>query len=152
MTSRVARGCTVLLVLALGATAAEWALTFSAQRTPREPVSALVLGNQVARSQAAETVSIARLFGAQPSGEANSVRLLGVIARGTRGKGIALLSLDGQPAIAVRAGDAIAGDATLAEVQADRVLVSRSGVTSEIRLPSKPAPEGIVKAGIVKAR
>src|SRR5258706_11796608 len=66
MTSRVARACTVLLVLALGATAAEWALTFSARRTLREPVSALVLGNQVARSQAAETVSIARLFGALP--------------------------------------------------------------------------------------
>lgn len=146
MTSRVARACTVLLVLALGATAAEWALTFSARRTPPEPLSALVLGNQVARSQAAETVAIARLFGAQASGEANSVRLLGVIARGTRGKGVALLSVDGQPAIAVRAGDTIAGDATLAEVRADSVLVSRSGVTREIRLPSRPAPEGIVKA------
>ena len=34
---------------------------------------------------------------------------------------------------------------TLAEVRADCVLVSRSGATQEIRLPAKPAAEGVVK-------
>ena len=33
----------------------------------------------------------------------------------------------------------------LAEACADPVLVSRSGGVQEIRLPAKPAPEGIVK-------
>ena len=146
MTSRLARACTVLLVVALGATAAEWALTFSARRTPQEPVRALALGDPVARSQAAGTAAIARLFGAQAPGEASNVRLLGVIAQGTLGKGIALISVNGQPAIAVRAGELIAGETTLAEVRADRVLVGKSGDTQEIRLPAKPAPEGIVKA------
>jgi hypothetical protein len=33
----------------------------------------------------------------------------------------------------------------LAEVHADRVLESQSGATQEIRLPARPAPEGIVR-------
>jgi hypothetical protein len=45
----------------------------------------------------------------------------------------------------LNAGAEIAADVTLAEVRADHVLISRSGAVQEIRLPAKPAPEGIVK-------
>src|SRR5262245_36059674 len=107
---RLARVCTVLLTVALAATLTEWALTFGARRVLKVPVRPLVAGDPVARSQALETASLARLFGAAPV-EASSVRLLGVIAEGTRGKGVALLAVDGQPALAVRAGEVITGDA-----------------------------------------
>jgi len=141
---RLARVCTVLLTVALAVTLTEWALTFSARRVPKEPMRALVVGNPVARSQPLETASIARLFGAVAT-EASSVRLLGVIAEGTHGKGVALLAVDGQPAVAVRAGEVIAGDATLTEVRSDRVLVTRAGATQEIRLPAKRPADGITR-------
>jgi general secretion pathway protein C len=140
---RLATVCTVLLTVALAATLTEWALTFSARRAPQE-VRALVVGDPVARSQPLETASIARLFGAGAS-ETGSVRLVGVIAEGARGKGIALLAMDGQPALAVRAGEVIAGDTVLAEVRHDHVLVTRAGATQEIRLPAKRPSEGITR-------
>ena len=143
--SGVARASTFLLVLALAVTATEWVLTFSSRRTPTEPLRAVALGDPVARTQAADIAPIARLLGATSAAEGRSLRLLGIIRQGTRGKGIALIAVDGQPAIAVRAGEAIAADATLSEVRADHVLVSRSGATQEIRLPPKPAADGIVK-------
>jgi general secretion pathway protein C len=143
--SGVARASTFLLILALAVTATDWVLTFSSRRSPAEPLRPLALGDPVARTQAADIAPIARLLGATSAAEGRSLRLLGIIAQGTRGKGIALIAVDGQPAIAVRAGEAIAADATLTEVRADRVLVSRSGSTQEIRLPARPASEGIVK-------
>jgi hypothetical protein len=69
----------------------------------------------------------------------------GFAAQGKQGQGIALLAVDSRPALPLRAGDEVAAGVTLAEVRADRVVVSRSGATQEIRLPAKPAPEGIVK-------
>jgi len=45
----------------------------------------------------------------------------------------------------LRAGAEIAASVMLAEVRADHVPISRSGAVQEIRLPAKPAPEGIVK-------
>jgi general secretion pathway protein C len=141
---RLATICTALLTVALAATLTEWALNFSARRAPSEPIRPLVVGDPMARTQALDTAPIARLFGAAPA-EASSVRLLGVIAQGAQGKGIALLAVDGQPALAVRAGEVISGDAVLAEVRSDRVLVTRSGATQEIRLPAKRPPEGITR-------
>jgi hypothetical protein len=72
-----------------------------------------------------------------------NIRLLGVIAQGAKGKGIALLAVDGRPAAPVRAGETLAGGATLAEVRHDRVVVEREGAAREIRLPAKAAPSGI---------
>ncbi|MGH8641376.1 MAG: type II secretion system protein N [Burkholderiales bacterium] len=139
------RACTVLLALALAATLTGWALEFSARRTPAEPVRAVPTGNPVARTQAADVAPIAYLFGARPGSGGSDIRLVGVIAQGGQGRGIALLAVDGQPALAMRAGDEVAAGVTLAEVRSDRVLLSRSGARQEIRLPAKPAPEGIVK-------
>jgi general secretion pathway protein C len=56
-----------------------------------------------------------------------------------------ILVVNGGPALALRAGAEIAAGVTLAEVRADLVLVSRSGAVQEIRLPAKPAADGIVK-------
>ena len=106
------------------------------------PVS---VGNPAARTQAADIAPIAFLFGALPGADGSDIKLVGVIAQGKRGQGVALLAVDGRPALALRAGAEIAAGVTLAEVRADRVLVSRSGAIQEIRLPAKPAPDGIVK-------
>ena len=139
------RACTVLLVLALAATVAGWTLEFTARRTPSEAVRPVAMGDSVARTQPADIAPVAQLFGARPGGDGADIRLVGVIAHGGQGRGIALLAVDGRPAQATRAGEEIAAGVTLAEVRADGVLVSRPGATQEIRLPARPAPEGITK-------
>jgi general secretion pathway protein C len=143
--NRVARLCTFVLVLALAASLTAWFLEFSSRRTPTEPVRAISTGNPAARTQAADTAPIAALFGARADDEAGDIRLVGVIAQGKSGQGIALLSVDSKPAIALHVGEDIRPGITLAEVRADRVVVNRSGVPQEIRLPGKPAPEGITR-------
>jgi general secretion pathway protein C len=139
------RACTFVLVLALAVTITGWALDFTAWRTPSEPVRPATVGNPAARTQAADIAPIAILFGALPGADGSNIKLVGVIAQGKRGQGVALLAVDGQPPLALRAGSEIALGVTLAEVRADHVLVSRSGAVQEIRLPAKPVPEGIVK-------
>ncbi|MGH6691767.1 MAG: type II secretion system protein N, partial [Gammaproteobacteria bacterium] len=110
-----------------------------------EPVRAVPLGNPAPRTQAEDVAPVAQLFGARPGRDGSDIRLVGVIAQGKQGQGIALLAVDGQPAQALRAGEEIAAGVMLSEVRADRVLLSRSGATQEIRLPAKAAAEGIVK-------
>lgn len=139
------RACTFALVLALAATITGWTLEFTARRTSSEPVRAVAVGNPAARTQAADIAPVAFLFGALQGVDGSVIRLVGVIAQGKRGQGIALLAVDGRPALAWRAGEDIAAGVRLAEVRADRVLVSRSGAIQEIRLPARPAPGGIVK-------
>jgi general secretion pathway protein C len=120
-------------------------LEFSARRAPSEPVRPVTAGDSAPRTQAAEVAPIAFLFGAVPGADGSDIKVVGVIAQGARGKGVALLAVDGRPALALRAGEEIAAGVTLAEVRADRVVVSRSGVVQEIRMAAKPAPEGIVR-------
>ncbi len=139
------RACTFVLVVALAVMIVGWALDFTAQRTPSEPVRPVSVGNPAARTQAADIAPIALLFGARPGADGSNITLVGVIAQGQQGQGIALLAVDGRPAMALHAGEEIATGVTLAEVRADRVVLNRSGVSQEIRLPAKPAPEGIVK-------
>ena len=143
--NRIARACTVVLVLAFAASIAGWFLQFSAHRTPSEPVRTISTGNPAARTQAADIAPIAGLFGARAGDGPGDIRLVGVIAQGKSGEGIALLSIDSKPAVALRAGDDIGPGITLAEVRSDRVVINRSGVPQEIRLPGKPAPEGITR-------
>jgi general secretion pathway protein C len=139
------RAFTFVLVLALAVTITGWALDFTSRRTPSEPVRPVTVGNPAARTQAADIAPIAFLFGALPGADGSNIKLVGVIAQGKRGEGVALLAVDGRPPLALRAGSVIAAGVTLAEVRADRVVVSRSGALQEIRLPAKPAPDGIVK-------
>ena len=139
------RAFTFVLVLALTVTITGWALDFTARRTPSEPVRPVTVGNPAPRTQAADIAPIAFLFGALPGADGSNIKLVGVIAQGKRGEGVALLAVDGRPPLALRAGSVIAAGVTLAEVRADHVVVSRSGALQEIRLPAKPAPDGIVK-------
>jgi len=141
--ARLARACTVLLVLALAATITGWTLEFAARRSPSEAVQPVSTANTVARTQPADIAPVAQLFGARAGGEGADIRLVGVIALGGEGRGIALLAVDGRPAQPTRAGEEIAAGVTLAEVRADRIVVSRSGSTQDLRLPAKPPPEGI---------
>jgi general secretion pathway protein C len=136
---------TFVLVLALAVTITVWGLDFTARRAPSEPVRPVPVGNPAPRTQAADVAPIAFLFGAVPGADGSNIKLVGVIAQGKSGQGIAVLAVDGRPPLALRAGREIAAGVTLAEVRADRILVSRSGAIQEIRLPPKPAPNGIVK-------
>jgi general secretion pathway protein C len=143
--SGLPRACTFALVIALAVTITAWVLEFSARRTPSEPVRPVIGGDPAPRTQAAEVAPIAYLFGAVPGADGADIKLVGVIAQGKRGKGVALIAVDGRPPLALRAGEEIAAGVTLAEVRGNGVLVSRGGALQEIRLPAKPAPEGIVK-------
>jgi len=141
----LARACTFVLVLALVATITAGVLDFSARRTPSEPVRPVTLGDSAPRTRAADVAPVAFLFGALPGADGSNIRVVGVIAVGKQGKGIALLGVDGRPPIAVRAGTDVAAGVTLAEVRTNGVVISRSGALQEIQLPAKPAPDGIVK-------
>ena len=141
----LARACTFVLVIALAVTVTAWVLEFSARRTPSEPVRPVIGGDSAPRTQAAEVAPIAYLFGAVPGADGADIKLIGVIAQGKQGKGVALLAVDGRPPLAVRAGDEFAAGVTLAEVRSSGVLVSRGGAIQEIRLPVKPAAEGITR-------
>jgi general secretion pathway protein C len=135
-----------LLLLAIAATATYWILQFTARRTPPEQVVAVPPGNRMSRTQPVDMSGVASLFGA--SGAAASparLRLAGVIAEGGRGSGVALLSIDGQPAVAYRAGEPMDDQMTLAEVHADRVIVTMPGGNQDIRLPEQAAPDGIAR-------
>lgn len=141
-----ARVAVVLLAVVLAVVATDWYLTLTSRRTPSEAVQPLPTADAVARTEPADVAPVARLFGGgAPTAEGN-IRLLGVIAQGAKGKGIALLAVDGRPAAAVRAGEVIVAGATLAEVRHDRVLVDREGDRREIRLPAKAPPSGISRA------
>ena len=140
-----ARAAVVLLAVALAVVATDWFLTLTARRVPTEAVQPLPTGDAVARTEPADVAPVARLLGGSAPTPEGNIRLVGVIAQGAKGKGIALLAVDGRPAAAVRAGEAIVAGATLAEVRHDRVLVDAEGATREIRLPAKAVPGGISK-------
>jgi general secretion pathway protein C len=139
------RTAVILLAIVLVASVTNWALTFSARRTPAEPLRTLPAGEVEARSPALDTAAIARLLGSAP-GATGNIRALGVMAEGASGRGIALIALDGQPARAVRAGEAIAPGVVLAEVRRDAIVIERSGALQHIAIATKPPATGIVRA------
>jgi general secretion pathway protein C len=141
-----ARVSMLLLAVALAVVVTDWYLTLTARRTPAEVVQPLPTSDAVARTEAADVAPVARLFGGGAPSDDGNIRLLGVIAQGAKGKGVALLAVDGRPAAPVRAGEPIVAGAILAEVRHDRVLVNREGATREIRLPVKAPPSGISRA------
>ena len=132
------RIATVLLAIILVASVTKWALTFSARRTPPEPLRTLPAGQVEAKAPSVDTAAIARLFGA--SGAAGNISALGVMAEGSSGRGIALIRVDGEPPRVVHAGQVIAPGVILAEVQRHGVIVERAGAMQEIRIVHKPVP------------
>src|SRR5438105_2064510 len=135
-----ARAASVLLAAALVASVTEWVLTFSARRTPSEPVRVLPAGQAEAQVQVTDVAPVARLLGAASGGEPSSIRAVGVMAEGSTGRGIAVIAVEGQPTKSYRAGDAVAPGVVLKEVRKDGVVLSRSGALQELRLPTKTAP------------
>jgi len=130
---------TLVLAAATAAAATNWMLEFSSRRSLREPVQAVATGNPTALTRATDTSALASLFGVEPGTGAGNVKLLGVIAVGREGQGIALVSIDEKPARAVRVGGSLASGVTLVEVRSDRILVDRGGTLQEVRLPPKPS-------------
>jgi general secretion pathway protein C len=141
-----------LLLLAIAAVGTYWFLQWASVRTPREPLVAVPVGDRVARSQPIDTAAAARPFGmaessnSQQSDASARIRLDGVIAEGGRGRGVALISLDGHPSLAFRAGEAIDADLVLMTVGSDRITIQSSSGSMEVRLPETAAPAGIVPA------
>jgi general secretion pathway protein C len=140
--ARIPRLAAILLAVVLVASVTNWVLTFTSGRVPAEPVRTLP-ANETEVASRMDTAPIARLFGA--SGDApTNIRALGVMAEGSTGRGIALIGVEGKPARAVRAGEAIAPGVILAEVRRDGVVVNRSGALQQIRLATKPPAQGLV--------
>jgi hypothetical protein len=143
------RVASVLLAVILVVSVTDWALTFSARRTPTEPVRVLPAGEVDPQTQLTDVAPIARLFGAASSAEAGGIRALGVMAEGASGRGIALIGVNGQPTRSYRSGEVIAPGVVLKEVRKDGVILSRSGRLQELRLPTRtptqsaPAPSPI---------
>jgi hypothetical protein len=134
----IARIASVVLALLLVVSVTNWALTFSARRTPAEPLRVLPAGELEPQARSTDLAPVARLLGA--SGEGGNIRALGVMAEGASGKGIAVLGVEGKPTRSYRTGDVVAPGVVLHEVRKDGVVLSRSGALQEVRLPAKSAP------------
>ena len=134
----ISRAASVLLAVLLVASVTDWLLTFSARRTPAEPVRVLDAA-AVEPAQVTDVMPVARLFGASSSSEAGGIRALGVMAEGGTGRGIAVLGVEGKPAKSYRSGDLVAPGVVLKEVKKDGVVISRAGVAQELRITKAPA-------------
>jgi hypothetical protein len=135
MTARLA---SIALAIILVVSVTNWALTFSARRTPAEPLRVLPAGELEPQARSTDLAPVARLLGA--SGDGGNIRALGVMAEGASGKGIAVLGVEGKPTRSYRTGDVVAPGVVLHEVRKDGVVLSRSGALQEVRLPAKSAP------------
>ena len=140
MAPLIPRAASLLLAVLLVVSVTNWALTFSARRTPAEPARVLPAGELDPQGRSTDVAPIARLLGASSSGEGGSIRALGVMAEGKSGKGIAVLGVEGQPTRSYRTGDLVAPGVVLHEVRKNGVVLSRSGALQEVRLPTKAAP------------
>ncbi|MGO4329721.1 hypothetical protein AB4Z48_06310 [Cupriavidus sp. 2TAF22] len=120
----------LVLFVALCALATRWALTFSAMKTIPVPRTA-----RVAQTEAVETGAAGTLFGGAAQSGVRDVQLIGVVADLGSGAGAAILSLDGGPPKAVRAGTALSAQLRLVEIRDRGVVIERNGVRQEIALP-----------------
>ena len=139
------RLASVFLSIFLVASVTDWLLTFTAGRTPSEPVRVLPANETEIRGRSVDTAAVAGLFGASADAGSN-IRALGVMAEGSTGRGIALIGVEGKPPRAVRAGESIAPGVILAEVRRDGVVLNRSGAMQQLRLATKPLPQGVLPA------
>jgi general secretion pathway protein C len=136
----VYRAATLLLAVLLVVSVSHWVLTFSARRTPAEPVRVLPAGELDAQARSADITPVARLMGSAAAGDIGNIRALGVMAEGGTGKGIAVLGVEGKPARSYRTGDVVVPGVVLHEVRKDGVVLSRAGALQEVRLPTRSAP------------
>jgi len=142
----VARLASIVLAIALVASATAWVLNFENYRTIREPLRALPADAVSAAAQPADIQRLAQLFGSTAEDSLNGIRTLGVIAEGSTGRGVAIIGINGQPARTVRAGEQLAPGIVLAEVRHNGVIVRRGGDLQQIRLAKKEPPVGVLRA------
>jgi general secretion pathway protein C len=142
----VVRLASIILAIALVASATGWVLNFVNYRTILEPLRGLPSEALSVAIQPTDIQRLAQLFGATADDSLNGIRTLGVIAEGTSGRGIALIGINGQPARTVRAGELLAPGIVLTEVRHNGVVVRRGADVQQIRLAKKEPPAGVLRA------
>ena len=140
-TTRAYQLSSLLCFILLGASVAFAYLKFSQPA----PVVAQPLGNQVSAQFQVDRSPEARLLGADTTGGLSppNVQVLGVMAGG-KGAGSAVLTIDGQPSVAVVTGGTITNGWVLAEVNPQDIVIARNGNQHRIALPSRASVEGMI--------
>ena len=131
----------LVLFAALCALLTHWVLTLSSLRSLSVPREA-----RVAQTEALETGAAVTLFGGGPQSGPRDVQVMGVVADLTDGSGAAIVSVDGGPPQAVRAGKSLSSNLKLVEIKARSVVIERNGARQEIPLPAS-AIAGVSQAG-----
>lgn len=133
-----------LLVALIGVALAHWTWVAISPRT----IAVSELQGPQGGARFATSVSKRNLFGSAAADKSatvaeaapsSSMKLLGVIARGGKGGGRAILSLDSGKVREVEAGWQISPGLVLKEVHSDHVIVARNGVPERIRLNRRAA-------------
>ena len=121
----------LVLFAALCALLTHWVLTLSSLRSLSAPREA-----RVAQTDALETGAAVTLFGGGPQNGPRDVQVMGVVADLADGSGAAIVSVDGGPPQAVRAGKSLSSNLKLVEIKARSVVIERNGARQEIPLPA----------------
>lgn len=148
MKPRTRSALNLALLLGIAASVTWWTLPWIGAETSKARVVAVPTADPLQRSQPVDMAPVARLFGtaiATPAAPAKT-RLVGVIAEGGRGRGVALLATDNLPAQAYRVGDAVTPALMLSAVRADGVTLTGKAGTEDLALPPMAAPSGITPA------
>ena len=91
----------LILLITIAAVLTYWILQFSAPSETDERVVPVPTADRAARTQIMNVTPIARLFGSSgPSVTTSNIEVVGVIAQGGKNEGVALLSVNDQPAMA----------------------------------------------------
>jgi hypothetical protein len=148
MKPRTRSALNLALFLGIAASVTGWTLPWIGTETPAARVVATPTADPLQRSQPVDMTATARLFGTVAAGSVAQpkTRLVGVIAEGGRGRGVALLATDNLPAQAYRVGESVTADRTLAAVRADGVTLTGKTGTEDLALPAIAAPSGITPA------
>jgi general secretion pathway protein C len=131
---RISGAISLLLFMALCASLAYWSTQWF--RPKQRPVAAPV----VLAEQQIDPSMAAGLFGARlPAAPvASNHRLVGVVAAENAADSIAIMSIDGKPARAIRGGATFAPGAFISEIHATYVILTVNGVMQRVDLPRKP--------------
>ncbi|ANJ73959.1 pilus assembly protein PilZ [Ralstonia insidiosa] len=131
----------LVLFAALCALLTHWVLTLSSLRALSVPREA-----RVAQTDALETGASVTLFGGGPQTGPRDVQVAGVVADLADGTGAAIVSVDGGPPQAVRAGKSLSSNLKLVEIKARSVVIERNGTRQEIPLPASAVVAGVSPA------
>ena len=140
----LARSSAFLLWALTAGVAVAWGLRLTAQG-PTVPADVAVVGSDAPRA-----VDWARLFGADaaaptteeapPPAEASRFQLVGLVAGGAGAPGVALLSVDGAPPRAFRAGAAVDDRWVVQRIDRAEVSIGPAGAAPVVRLPAAALP------------